>query len=128
MKKLLYLLVLMALVSCNKDRDSLKGVWNVSQYNIATGNAIIYQVTISKEQSSDYYRIYNFHNAGDDVDTYARFTELEDGTLELLEEPVGGIGGTPSGTGTVSGNYEQITWEYKYIDGSANNEYGAVYK
>lgn len=113
---LIVLVLITAISSCEKitgDDDSIAGGWNCREEN-DVNNIRQYSVLIDRAGAgfdTTYYVIYNFHNLGQDVETYV---QLQGSTLTIRSMTEGY---SVSGTGYVSNDLKSIDWNYN-ISGS----------
>ena len=105
--------------SCETDNigESITGSWRCRE---ESGNMNYKQFSVNIDYASDIdttlFIIYNFHNQGFEVETYAR---LRDTVLTLLQT---NTMSNVAGTGYVSKDFRSINWEY-----SVDNEYVSAY-
>jgi len=112
---ILFALVI-AISSCEKmsgDDDSIAGGWSCREES-DVNNIRQYSVLIDRAGAgfdTTYYVIYNFHNLGQDVETYV---QLQGSTLTIrfMTE-----GYSASGTGYIGDDLKSIDWNYN-ISGS----------
>ena len=110
------LILAIAISSCEKttgDDDTIAGGWSCREES-NVNDIRQYSVLIDRAGAgfdTSYYVIYNFHNLGQDVETYA---QLQGSTLTIrfMTE-----GYSATGTGYVSDDLKSIDWNYN-ISGS----------
>jgi len=122
-KYFILLMVLLAIagVSCEKfsgDTDSITGLWRCDE--VSSGRR--YSVTISRyELDTSFFVIYNFHNLGQDVETYI---QLKDSVITF---PNLNFSYSISGKGTVHQNFSMIDWDYSISGSGVNDGYVQAY-
>jgi len=110
------LILTIAISSCEKttgDDDTIAGGWSCREES-NVNDIRQYSVLIDRAGAgldTTYYVIYNFHNLGQDVETYV---QLQGSTLSIrfMTE-----GYSATGTGYVSDDLKSIDWSYN-ISGS----------
>jgi hypothetical protein len=108
--------------------DTLDGTWWCNEYDLSNPNSDgsptdNFYVDIGQDyQDSLLYTINNFNNADIEV-----FAHLQSGTLVIESQQAGGY--IVQGTGYVSSDFSEITWNYTVDDGSGVPvNYNAVYQ
>ena len=118
-KYIILIIITLANYSCetNGVGESITGAWICREESNITN---IHQFNVNIDYASDIdttlFIIYNFHNQGFEVETYAR---LRDTVLTLLQT---NTMSNVAGTGYVSKDFRSINWEY-----SVDNEYVSAY-
>ncbi len=119
---LLMVLLTITVVSCEKfsgNNDSIAGLWRCEELSSPRR----YSVTISRSDfDTTYFVIYNFHNLGQEIETYV---QLKDSTITFLNLNTGNY--SFSGKGIAHNNYSIIDWDYSISGSGVNDGYVRAY-
>ncbi len=122
--------LIIGFASCNKDksRTTILGSWNCEEY-AEPGSQRIYQVNIERNKaipdSTNEYKVLNFHNYGFGETTEVYIRETQKGILLITGSPMTNVEIT--GEGIVANDFKSIKWNYKVNDGVLNPLVVATY-
>lgn len=100
----------------NDSRDDITGTWRCDETNNFKSSLEVYTVEIEKDtEDSTKIIILNFYNQG-------IFTEVvgtyQNNVISMEPQPIANGYSLNSGSGVVSSNEREITWNYQVDDGS----------